>query len=150
MMIFHRRHYDKALLVALSTLKYWHENTHPMHLVIQQFWQHLMSTQWKIFTQCFEQEPRRQTRQNRYVRKPKRSMPARKICKNFNRHLSPPGSSTSAGSALTISKKGLQNFWSKSLRPSTPTLVWHPNNPGSNDSQNMSPNGIYQICLELK
>ena len=37
MMIFHRRHYNKALLVALSTLKYWHENTHPMHLVIQQF-----------------------------------------------------------------------------------------------------------------
>ena len=92
------------------------------------FWQHLIS-----LMQCFEQEPRRQTRQSRYVRKPKRLMPARKICKNFSRHLSPSGSLTSAGSALSISKQGLQNFWLESLGPSTPTLVWHPNNPGSKD-----------------
>ena len=37
LMVFHRRHYDKALLVALSTLKYWHENTHPMHQIVQDF-----------------------------------------------------------------------------------------------------------------
>ena len=37
MMTFHRRHYDKALLIILSTFKYWQENTHPMHEVIQQF-----------------------------------------------------------------------------------------------------------------
>ena len=37
MMTFHRRHYDKALLISLSTFKYWQENTHPMHEVIQQF-----------------------------------------------------------------------------------------------------------------
>ena len=36
-MIFCHWHYDKALLVVLYTLKYWHENAHPMHLVIQQF-----------------------------------------------------------------------------------------------------------------
>ena len=37
MMTFHRRHYDRALLIFLSTFKYWQENTHPMHEVIQQF-----------------------------------------------------------------------------------------------------------------
>ena len=37
MMVFCRRHYDKALLVALSTLKYWDHNTHPMHQTVQQF-----------------------------------------------------------------------------------------------------------------
>ena len=37
MMIFHRRHYDKALLIVLSTFKYWQENTHPVHDIIQQF-----------------------------------------------------------------------------------------------------------------
>ena len=37
MMTFHCRHYDKALLIILSTFKYWQENTHPMHEVIQQF-----------------------------------------------------------------------------------------------------------------
>ena len=36
-MIFHRRHYDKALLIVLSIFKYWQENTHPMHEIIQQF-----------------------------------------------------------------------------------------------------------------
>jgi hypothetical protein len=37
MMIFHRRHYDKALLIVVSIFKYWQENTHPMHKTIQQF-----------------------------------------------------------------------------------------------------------------
>ena len=36
-MTFHRRHYDKALLIVLSIFKYGQENTHPMHGVIQQF-----------------------------------------------------------------------------------------------------------------
>ena len=36
-MTFQRRHYDKALLIFLSIFKYWQENTHPMHGVIQQF-----------------------------------------------------------------------------------------------------------------
>ena len=30
-MVLRRRHYDKALLVALSTFMYWQENDHPMH-----------------------------------------------------------------------------------------------------------------------
>ena len=39
MMVFHRRHYDQALLILLTTFKYWHENNHPwpMHEVIHQF-----------------------------------------------------------------------------------------------------------------
>ena len=37
MMVFHRRHYDKALLIVLTTFKYWHENKHPLHEVIHQF-----------------------------------------------------------------------------------------------------------------
>ena len=36
-MTFQRRHYDKALLIILPTFKYWQDNTHPMHDVIQQF-----------------------------------------------------------------------------------------------------------------
>ena len=30
-MVFHRRHYDKAMLVVLSHFKYWQENKHPMY-----------------------------------------------------------------------------------------------------------------------
>ena len=37
MMVFRRRHYDKALLIALSNFHYWHEKDHPLHQVIQQF-----------------------------------------------------------------------------------------------------------------
>ena len=37
MMVFHRRHYDKALLIVLSTFKYWHETSHQMHQVVHQF-----------------------------------------------------------------------------------------------------------------
>ena len=37
MMIFHRRHYDKALLIVVSIFKYWQENTHQMYKIIQQF-----------------------------------------------------------------------------------------------------------------
>ena len=37
MMVFHYRHYDKALLIVLTTFKYWHENNHPLHEVINQF-----------------------------------------------------------------------------------------------------------------
>lgn len=37
LMVFHRRHYDKASLIILSTLKYWHENNHPMHQIIKDF-----------------------------------------------------------------------------------------------------------------
>ena len=37
MMVFRRRHYDKALLIALSNFHYWHEKDHPLHKVIQQF-----------------------------------------------------------------------------------------------------------------
>ena len=37
MMVFCRRHYDKALLIALSNFHYWHEKDHPLHQVIQQF-----------------------------------------------------------------------------------------------------------------
>ena len=37
MMVFHHRHYDKALLIVLTTFKYWHENKHPLHEVIHQF-----------------------------------------------------------------------------------------------------------------
>ena len=36
-MVFYRRRYDKDLLVALSTLKYWHLNTDPMHQIVQDF-----------------------------------------------------------------------------------------------------------------
>ena len=35
-MMFHRRHYDKALLVILSTFMYWEKNNHPMYNVIRQ------------------------------------------------------------------------------------------------------------------
>ena len=37
MMVFHLRHYDKALLIVLTTFKYWHENNYPLHEVIHQF-----------------------------------------------------------------------------------------------------------------
>jgi hypothetical protein len=37
MMVFCRRHFDKALLIALSNFHYWHENNHPLSHVIQQF-----------------------------------------------------------------------------------------------------------------
>ena len=37
MMVFQRRHYDKALLVALSTFEYWKESTHPMHQLIKNY-----------------------------------------------------------------------------------------------------------------
>ena len=30
-MVFHQRHYDKALFVVLSHFKYWQENKHPMY-----------------------------------------------------------------------------------------------------------------------
>ena len=36
-MVFHRRHYDKALLLALSTFKYLQAKDHPMHHTIQKF-----------------------------------------------------------------------------------------------------------------
>ena len=35
-MVFHKRHYDKALLVILSAFMYWEKNNHPMYNVIQQ------------------------------------------------------------------------------------------------------------------
>ena len=31
MMVYQRRHYDKALLIALSLLKYWKDHCHPIH-----------------------------------------------------------------------------------------------------------------------
>ena len=37
MMVFHRRHYDKALLIVFSTFKYWQEKNHPMHEIIKHF-----------------------------------------------------------------------------------------------------------------
>lgn len=36
-MVFHRRHYDKALLVALSLFQYWQDQDHPMHQTIKKF-----------------------------------------------------------------------------------------------------------------
>ena len=36
-MVFYRRHYDKALLVALCTFKYPQEKDHPMDHTIQKF-----------------------------------------------------------------------------------------------------------------
>jgi hypothetical protein len=35
-MVFQRRHYDKALLVVLSTFTYWQENNHPMYHTLRQ------------------------------------------------------------------------------------------------------------------
>jgi hypothetical protein len=35
-MVFHRRHYDKAILVVLSHFMYWQENNHPMYQTLQQ------------------------------------------------------------------------------------------------------------------
>ena len=35
-MVFHRRHYDKALLVILSAFMYWEKNNHPMYNVLRQ------------------------------------------------------------------------------------------------------------------
>ena len=37
LMVFHRLHYDKALVVALSPSKYWHLNTHQTHQIVQDF-----------------------------------------------------------------------------------------------------------------
>lgn len=35
MLVFKRRHYDKALLVAISLLRYWKDQSHPFHQVMQ-------------------------------------------------------------------------------------------------------------------
>lgn len=35
-MVFHRRHYDKAILVVLSHFMYWQENNHPMYHTLYQ------------------------------------------------------------------------------------------------------------------
>lgn len=35
-MVFHRRHYDKAMLVVLSHFMYWQENSHPMYHTLHQ------------------------------------------------------------------------------------------------------------------
>ena len=36
LIVFHRRHYDKALLVILSTFIYWEKNNHPMYNALRQ------------------------------------------------------------------------------------------------------------------
>ena len=35
-MVFHRRHYDKAMLVVLSHFMYWQENKHPIYQSLHQ------------------------------------------------------------------------------------------------------------------
>jgi hypothetical protein len=37
LMVFRRRHYDKALLIVLSLFEYWQDKDHPMHQTIKQF-----------------------------------------------------------------------------------------------------------------
>ena len=83
-MTFHRRHYDKALLIVVSTLKYWQENTQPMHEVIQQFLVALHKYPVENFILCFEQGKVCLIQQNKLERRLKRLMPVKKKCMNLS------------------------------------------------------------------
>ena len=102
MMVFHHRHYDKALLIVLTTFKYWHENNHPLHEVIHQF---LVALD-EYPVENFHLVPRARTKETdtaeQIQKRPERLIPARKNWKNFNHHLSLLENLILAESRLTV------------------------------------------------
>jgi hypothetical protein len=142
MMVFCRRHYDKALLVALSTLKYWDDNTHPMHQIVQQF----LAAFDEYPVENFHSVLRARTNETDTAEQIREKAKEIDACKKELHELQ----STSVRSALTTSKQELQNSWSTSSKLSTPTPVWHPNNPGSADRKKQLQNGSYQIYSAIK
>ncbi len=152
MMIFHRRHYDKALLIVLSTFKYWQENTHPVHDIIQQFLVALDEYPVENFHSVLRARTDVSDTAEQIREKAKEIDACKKEMHEFQSSFVPPRKFNFSRKRIesTTSKQELQNCWSASLRPSIPILVEQPNNHSSHGREKTLVNGSYQICLAIK
>ena len=150
MMTFQRRRYDKAVLIVLSIFKYWQENTHPMHGVIQQFLVALDEYPVDNFHSVLRARTSVSNTAEQIREKGKEIDACKKEMHEFQSSLVPSRKFNFCRKKINnLKTKAAQNSWSVSLRSSTPTLVEQPNSHSSHGREKTLPNGSYQIFLAI-
>ena len=149
-MIFHRRHYDKALLIVLSIFKYWQENTHPMHEIIQQF---LVALD-EYPVENFHSVLRARTSVSDTAEQIREKAKEIDACKNKMHEFQ---SSFVPRRKFNFSRKRINNLKTRAaefLVSKFETIHSHPgratHSHGSHGREKTLPNGSYQICLSIK